>query len=98
MPLKSAVVITDGEWHEVGLEWDGEHRHLYIDEEEVAVDEVPLTSFADTGWLNIGTGKDAETGSFWCGLIDDIRIYGKAVTRSSGELLEKSFQISGNCD
>lgn len=79
MPLKSDVVITDGEWHEVGLEWDGQRRHLYIDEEEVAVDEVTLPSFDDTGWLNIGTGKDAESGSFWSGLIDDIRIYGKVL-------------------
>ena len=80
MPLKSDVVITDGEWHEVGLEWDGEHRHLYVDEEEVAVDEVILPSFDDTGWLNIGTGKDARSVSFWSGLIDDVRIYRKAVT------------------
>ena len=80
MPLKSDAVITDGEWHEVGLEWDGEHRHVYMDEEEVAVDEVVLpTIFDDTGWLNIGTGKDTEPGSFWSGLIDDVRIYEQGV-------------------
>ena len=84
MPLKSDVVITDGEWHEVGLEWDGEHRHVYMDEEKVAVDEVVLpTLFDDTGWLNIGTGKDAEPGSFWSGMIDDVRVYKKALV--SGE-------------
>ena len=50
---------------------DGQ-RHLCVDEEEVAADEAPLTSFDDSGWLNIRTGKDAESGTFWSGLIDDV--------------------------
>jgi len=79
MQLKSEVVITDDQWHEVGLEWDGERRHLYVDGEAVAADEVALPSFDRTGWLNIGTGKDSEPGSFWSGLIDEVRIYERVV-------------------
>ncbi len=79
MPLKSDVIITDGEWHEVGLEWDGDYRHLFVDDKEVAVDDIVLPGMENTGWLNIGTGKAFESGSFWSGLIDDIRICGKAM-------------------
>ena len=77
MPLDSGVVIADGEWHEVGLEWDGERRHLLVNGDEAAVDEVPLPALACAGWLNIGTGPDSEPGSFWSGLIDDVRVYVK---------------------
>jgi len=84
MPLKSDVIITDGEWHEVGLEWDGNHRHLYADDNEVAVDAMDLPALENTGWLNIGTGMDTESGTFWFGLIDDVRVYkkGKSVASS----------------
>ena len=77
LPLDSDTVITNDEWHEVGLEWDGEHRHLLVNGEEVAVDEMALPALDCTGWLNIGTGKDMEPGSFWSGLIDDVRVYEK---------------------
>lgn len=76
-PLDSGIVIADNEWYEVGLEWDGEHRHLLVNGDQVAVDEVPLPLpvMNYTGWLNIGTGPDTEPGSFWSGLIDDVRVY-----------------------
>lgn len=79
MPLKSDVIITDGEWHEVGLEWDGDYRHLFVDDKEVAVDDIVLPDMENTGWLNIGTGMNADSGTFWSGLIDDVRIYRKAL-------------------
>ncbi len=75
VPLKSDVVITDGEWHQVGLEWDGEHRHIYVDDNEVAADAIVLPAMENTGYLNIGTGKAFDEGSFWSGLIDDVRVY-----------------------
>jgi len=43
----------------------------------VAADEMVLPGIDYAGWLNIGTGKDAEPGSFWSGLIDDVRVYEK---------------------
>jgi len=77
MSLDSDVVITDNEWHKVGLEWDGEHRHLQVDGAEAAVDAIPLPALQSTGYLNIGTGKDMEPGSFWSGLMDEVRVYVK---------------------
>ncbi|MCJ7674120.1 MAG: LamG domain-containing protein, partial [Sedimentisphaerales bacterium] len=34
---------------------------------------------SDVG-LSIGAGKNLEAGSFWSGLIDDVKIYDRAVT------------------
>jgi hypothetical protein len=81
-PLVSAVSITDGMWHRVGLTWDGTRRVLCVDDVEVARDtQSGLAS--STGGLYIGTGSTLAPGSFWCGLIDDIRIYNRVVTPSA---------------
>jgi hypothetical protein len=80
-PLVSAVSVTDDMWHRVGLTWDGTSRVLYVDDVEVARDtQSGLAS--STGGLYIGTGSTLAPGSFWCGLIDDIRIYNRVLTPS----------------
>jgi hypothetical protein len=76
--LTSDRLITDGQWHETGLVWDGTSRTLYVDGAAVATD-TPAAPASSTGGLNIGTGKNLDTGTFWLGLIDDIRIYNQAV-------------------
>jgi len=78
-PLISQTIVTDGNWHRVGLTWDGKNRILYVDDVEVAKD-TQGTLAGSTGGLYIGAGKNLEAGSFFCGLIDDIRIYDRAVT------------------
>ncbi len=75
--LKSETVITDGDWHRVGLVWDGTNRILYVDDVEVASDTYGEGMLL--GDLQIGVGKNLEPGSFWFGLIDDVRIYNRAV-------------------
>lgn len=76
--LTSAVVITDGQWHEVGLTWGGSNRTLYVD--GIAVATNALTGLVgSTGGLNIGAGKNLDAGTFFTGLIDDVRIYNRAV-------------------
>jgi hypothetical protein len=77
-PLQSQTVITDGNWHRVGFVWDGSNRTLYVDDAEVAKDTQPGLEGSHNG-LYIGRGKAMEQGSFWSGLIDDIRIYNRAV-------------------
>ncbi|UCE50422.1 MAG: LamG domain-containing protein [Phycisphaerales bacterium] len=77
-PLLSQAVITDGNWHRIGLVWDGSHRTLYVDSVVVAEDtqddlESPGSS------LYIGCGDPIQPSTFWSGLIDDIRIYNRAV-------------------
>jgi len=77
--LLSQTVITDGNWHRIGLVWDGSHRTLYVDDVAVAQDEQTNLEASENG-LYIGAGTAMEAGSFFSGLIDDVRIYNRAVT------------------
>jgi hypothetical protein len=80
-PLESETVITDGQWHHIGFVWDGSYRTLYVDGIEAAKDTVGLTELtSSTGGMYIGVGKDRASTSFFSGLIDDIRIYKKALS------------------
>ena len=78
-PLVSESMITDGNWHRIGLVWDGSNRTLYVDEVAVVEDEQTNLEGSENG-LYIGTGKAMEAGTYWSGLIDDVRIYNRAVT------------------
>jgi hypothetical protein len=75
--LSSAKVITDDTWREVGLTCDGTQRRLYVDGVEVAKDAQAELA-GSTGGLNIGAGKDLDPGTYWTGLIDEVRIYSQA--------------------
>jgi N-acetylneuraminic acid mutarotase len=77
-PLKSESVITDDQWHRVGFVWDGTNRALYVDDILVAEDTQANLQGSDAG-LYIGTDKAMELGTYWSGLIDDVRIYNRAV-------------------
>ncbi len=78
-PLRSQTVITDGTWHRIGFVWDGSHRKLYVDSVLVAEDTQPSLESSQMG-LYIGTGKNMEPGTFFSGLIDEIRFYNRAVS------------------
>ena len=77
-PLASSAIVVDGVWHRIGLVWDGSDRILYVDDTEVARDTVPSLS-GTPGGLYVGAGKGLEPGTFWSGLIDDIRVYDRAI-------------------
>ncbi len=78
LPLISPAVITDGDWHRIGFVWDGSNRILYVDDVVVAEDTLSNLAGA-SGGLHIGTGSNLEQGTFWSGLIDDVRIYDRVV-------------------
>jgi hypothetical protein len=79
--LVSESVITDGVWYHVGLVWDGSCRYLYVDGAEVARDAAALSyTVPCDGSLYLGVGKTLDTDTFFSGLIDDVRIYNKALT------------------
>jgi N-acetylneuraminic acid mutarotase len=77
-PLCSETIITNGQWHRIGLVWDGLHRTLYVDGVAVAEDTQPGLEGSQMG-LYIGVDKNYAPGTFFSGLIDDIRIYNRAV-------------------
>ena len=77
-PLISECAITDGQWYRIGLVWDGLNRMLYVDDILVAEDTQANLQGSDGG-LYIGCGKTMEPGTYWSGLIDDVRIYNRVV-------------------
>lgn len=80
-PLVSESVVTYGQWHNVGFVWDGTHRSLYVDGIEVAKDATAQAALKPaTGGLYIGASKNLEAGTFFSGIIDDIRIYNRVVS------------------
>ncbi|MHC4072456.1 MAG: LamG-like jellyroll fold domain-containing protein [Planctomycetota bacterium] len=80
-PPLSQPVITDGEWHRIALVWDDSYRRLYVDGAEVATDTAPLSALEDAyGGLYFGVGSALTPGTFFSGLIDDVRIYNRAVS------------------
>ena len=88
--LLSQTFITDNNWHHIGFVWDGSYRHLYVDGVEVANDDLQLSGLASMGTgLFIGTGCYREPGTFFSGLIDDVRIYNVALTAEEIAALSK---------
>jgi N-acetylneuraminic acid mutarotase len=78
-PLFSEKVITDEQWHRIGLVWDGLHRTLYVDGVVVAEDTQNELMSSNNG-LYIGCGSNSTADTFFSGLIDDVRIYNVALT------------------
>ena len=78
-PLLSQTSITDGDWHRIGLVWDGSHRMLYIDDLAVAEDSQDGLEGSSNG-LYFGVGSTLAPNTYWSGLIDDIRIYNRALS------------------
>jgi hypothetical protein len=80
-PLVSESIITDEQWHHVGFVWDGSYRILYVDSIEVAKDTTAQNPLKPSdGGLYIGTSKTLDAGTFFSGLIDDVRIYNQALS------------------
>ena len=80
-PMVSDFVITDGQWHHVGIVVTAQGvRNLYADGMRVAADTKSVNLPSSDGGLYIGTGKTLEAGTFFSGLIDDVRIYDAALS------------------
>ena len=78
-PLQSETTITDDQWHRIGFVWDGSSRMLYVDSIAVAQDMQDDLKSSSNG-LCIGIGQSMTPGTYWSGLIDDVRIYNRAVS------------------
>jgi len=78
-PLQSKTVVTDGNWHRIGFVWDGLNRSLYVDDIQVIEDTQDGLENSNSG-MYIGTDKLMTPGTYFSGLIDDIRIYNRAVS------------------
>jgi len=80
-PMESESIITDGQWHRIGFVWDSSYRHLYVDGIEVVKDAAPLSNLEGSySGLYIGAGNAMAPGTYFSGLIDDVRIYNRVVS------------------
>jgi N-acetylneuraminic acid mutarotase len=81
-PLVSESVITDGQWHHIGLVYDVIRlcRHLYVDGAQVAKDTDVVGGVDSNGGLYIGAAKTLDADSLFSGLIDDVRIYKRVLS------------------
>jgi lysophospholipase L1-like esterase len=77
-PLQSKTIVVEDDWHRVGLVWDGSQRMLYVDGITVAEDKQVRIDFRGSG-LYIGCDMNMGSGTYWSGLIDDVRIYNRVV-------------------
>jgi hypothetical protein len=77
-PGFSDVVITDGQWHRIGLVWDGTNRILLVDGKEM-VRDAQSKLLDHSAMVVLGAGKSTSVASRWSGLIDDVRVYNRAV-------------------
>jgi tetratricopeptide (TPR) repeat protein len=70
--------VNDGQWHQATGVYDGKKLSLYIDGKlDVSVNAPGKINFND---YPVYIGENAEqTGRFWNGLIDDVRIYNYAL-------------------
>ncbi|MCP4606217.1 MAG: LamG domain-containing protein, partial [Proteobacteria bacterium] len=67
-----------GNWHHIGIVWDGYVRMLYVDGMNVAQDEQNNLEGKQSG-LFMGAGATLEAAGFFRGLIDDVRLYDVAM-------------------
>jgi hypothetical protein len=86
--FNGTVIVTDGQWHHMAAVYDGAEGRIYIDG---ALD----VASPGTGQINISTydlyiGENAQaTGRFFHGLLDDVRIYDRALTDGEiGQVME----------
>jgi len=77
-PMTSQVVVADDMWHRVGLVWDQTHLILIVDDVEVARSKQGVFPSISNN-LYLGTNHSQEAGTFWSGLIDEVRLHSRAV-------------------
>ena len=85
--INSEVVTADfnGTWHHVAGTYDGTQLKLYVD--GVMVASRLYTGDIDSTTYEVNIGRDSQnTDRFYQGLIDDVRIYHGALSKS--EILE----------
>jgi len=72
---------TVGEWHHIGLTYDGITARLYADGVEVAAEPKNWNLVPDRAHIGRQVSDQIE---FWMGVVDEVRLYNQAL--SAGEI------------
>jgi hypothetical protein len=91
IPLISEYIITDGQWHHIGIVIAAyqsmQFRYLYLDGVRIVTDTQSVELPFSNGGMYFGAGKELDAASFFSGLIDDVRIYDVALSADEIEVL-----------
>lgn len=95
--LVSTESLISDSWAHVGIVWDGQKRHLYLDGLKIISDAASIDGLEScTGQLYIGTNKYGGA-AFWNGLIDDVRIYDFALSQAQIDVIYQGQSIEAVC-
>lgn len=84
--------VNDGEWHHIAGAYDGEELCLYQDGARVAGKAVH--GRINRNWKQVLIGENGQTyNRFWNGLIDDVRLYGRALEAEEIRILAESESV-----
>ena len=79
--------VNNGEWHHVAGVYDGTGKILYVNGQLEASDTEAGVTLPVSGY-NVNIGENAQaTGRHWSGLIDDARIYRRALSAKEIQIL-----------
>jgi hypothetical protein len=87
--LESSTDLTDGQWHHVGIVFDGFRRRLYVDNVLAVEDSADMDGSIkpSDGIMLIGADKTEAPSRMWEGHIDDVRIYETALIEAQIDML-----------
>jgi len=84
--LSGTINVNDGQWHHILGLYDGSQIYLYVDGLVDVSEAASGTISTNSHNLLIGeTERESGKGRYWNGLIDDVRIYNKALTQEEIE-------------
>jgi hypothetical protein len=91
LDLTGTTNVNDGQWHHVAGVYNGSQKLLYIDGALDASADSTGSILASTYNVNIGENNQA-TGRYFDGLIDDVRIYSRALSAEEiGDLVSPTI-------
>jgi hypothetical protein len=71
--------VNDEQWHMITLVKSGSNGYLYTDGVQVAKISTTMDVTTETRW-SIGQEWDSQPSGFYVGMVDDVRIYNRALT------------------
>jgi hypothetical protein len=78
-----ATLPSEGIWHHVAATYDGSTMKIFVDVEEIAAQSAGGQISTTSDSLHIGTKKvGAPPGDHFNGIIDDVRIYNRALAQN----------------
>ena len=86
---KSGVTIVAGNWYHAVMTYDKQNFRLYVN--GIQVDVLPLSITIAPNSYRLRIGRNSSAAYYFNGLIDDVRIYNRALSQEEITLLYNSY-------